>query len=171
MHNVIAIRAAPAPRLRRPFPISQQLSEKQLKKPIQPSERISLEEWIAQPIRTPKGNRPIRCGNEAETAAFHRMVRLNHALGVHYMYFEGEPRNGDLLRHKISNRCYHLQKLLFATEGRAPVAVQQEAKDAEASQPPPKVCPEIRAYFERLWGPLKNAGVTDPSWPPSTPTT
>ena len=131
------------------------MSEKQLQKPIHPSELISLKEWIAQPIRTPKGKNPIRCGDEAETAATHRMVRRNHALGVVYEYFEGKPRNGDLLCHKIGNRCYHLQKHLFATEGSAPAAVQQEARDAEASKPPAEDSPEIRAYFEQLWGPLK----------------
>ena len=44
------------------------MSEEQLPKPIHPSQQtLSLEEWIALPIRTLKGERPVRCGNAAET--------------------------------------------------------------------------------------------------------
>ena len=98
----------------------------------------------------------MRCGNAAETAAAHRKVRRGHALGVIWDYTKDEkPRDGDPLNYKIGNRFHHLQQHLFKTEGRAPAAVQQEAIDAEASKPPAEDSPEIRAYFERLWGPLK----------------
>ena len=97
----------------------------------------------------------MRSGNAAETAAPHRKVRGTHALGVIWEHTEGKPREGELLCHKIGNRFHHLQQHLFKSEGRAPAAVQQEARDAEASKPPAKDSPEIRAYFERLWGPLK----------------
>ena len=127
------------------------MSGEQLPKPIHPSQQtLSLEEWIALPIRTPKGERPVRCGNAAETAAAHRKVRRGHALGVIWDYTKDEkPRDGDPLNYKIGNRFHHLQQHLFKTEGRAPAAVQQEAIDAEASKPQPEDSPEIRAFFER----------------------
>ena len=132
------------------------MSGEQLPKPIHPSQQtLSLEEWIALPIRTPNGERPVRCGNAAETAAAHRKVRRAHALGVIREHTEGKPREGELLRHKIGNRFHHLQQHLFKTEGRSPAAVQQEAIDAEASKPPAEDSLEIHAYLERLWGPLK----------------
>ena len=98
----------------------------------------------------------MRCGNAAETAAAHRKVRRDHALGAIYGHTEDEkPRGCDLLNYKIGNRFHHLQQHLFKTEGRAPAAVQQEAIDAEASKPPAEDSVEIHAYLERLWGPLK----------------
>ena len=144
------------------------MSGEQLPKPIHPSQQtLSLEEWIALPIRTPKGERPLRCGNAAETAAAHRKVRRAHALGVIWEHTEGKPREGELLCHKIGNRFHHLQQHLFKTEGRAPAAVQQEAKDAyRASTVPAEDSPEIRAYFERIWGPLKNPSITAVPWQP-----
>ena len=87
--------------------------------------------------------------------ASHRKVRRDHALGLIYVHTEGKPREDEPLCHKIGNRFHHLQQELFTTEGRAPAAAQQEAIDAEASKPPEEDSPEIRAYFERLCGPLK----------------
>ena len=144
------------------------MSEKQLPKPVRSSQlTLSFKEWVAQPIQAPKGVRPVRCGSNAETAATHYRVRRDHALGIHYERFEGKPREGDLLGHKLGNRLYHLQQQLIATEGRPPAAVQQEARDAyRASTAPAEDSPEIRAYFERIWGPLKNPSITAVPWQP-----
>jgi len=144
------------------------LSEKQLPKPVRLSQRtLPLEEWIEQPIRAPKGDRPVRCGSDAETAAAHCRVRRDHALGVYYEQFEGKPRNDDLLSHKLGNRLYRLQQQLIATEGIPPAALQQEARDAyRASTASAEDSPEIRAYFERIWGPLSNPSITAAPWQP-----
>ena len=87
--------------------------------------------------------------------ASHRRVRRDHALGLIYQHTEGKPREVKPLCHKIGNRFNHLQQHLFKTGGRAPAVVQREAISAEASKPPAEDSPEIRAYFEQLWEPLK----------------
>ena len=96
-----------------------------------------------------------------------RKVRLDWALGIIYEYFPGRPRKDDLLSHKIGNRLYALQQRLIKSEGRVSAALQQEARDAyRASATPAEDSPEIRAYFERIWGPLKNPDVTAAPWQP-----
>ncbi|QNI53598.1 hypothetical protein SynBIOSE41_01077 [Synechococcus sp. BIOS-E4-1] len=150
------------------LPSEQQLSELQLLTSLdRPRRDPPLEEWLAQPIRTPKGQRPVRFSSDAEKAAAHCRVRRYNAQGVIFEYTEGQPRSGELLSHKLGN-CYHrLQQQLIATEGTPSAALQQEARDAyRASATPAENSPEISAYFERIWGPLKNPDVTAVAWQP-----
>ena len=126
-----------------------------------------MDDWLGLPICTPKGGLPVMFASDAEKAAAHRRVRRDHALGVIYVHTKGKPRNGEILSHKPGNRYYRLQQQLITTEGRAPAAVQQEAKDAyRASTAPAEDSPEIRAYIERIWGPLKNPSITAVPWQP-----
>ena len=97
----------------------QQLSEAQLLKPPvrqhQKRREPTLDEWLALPIRRPKGQRPIICGNAEETAAVHRKVRFDWVLGIIYEYSQGNSRKGDSLNFKAGNRYYALQQHLIAT--------------------------------------------------------
>ncbi|KZR65476.1 MULTISPECIES: hypothetical protein [Prochlorococcus] len=150
------------------LPSEQQLPELQLlNSPVRPRLEPSLEEWLALPIRTPKGQRPVLFASDSEKAAAHCKVRRDHALGVIYEHTENKPRRGDLLSHKLGNRFYRLQKQLIATEGTPSAVLQQEARDAyRASATPAEDSPEIRAYLERIWGPLKYPSISGVPWTP-----
>lgn len=132
-----------------------------------------MEEWLKKPILRGK-HRPIFRGTGEQAAAI-REVRFDWALGIIYEYFPsdryeyspGKIRNGDLLSHKYGNRLYALQQRLIKAEGRVSAALQQEARDAyRASATPAEDSPEIRAYFERKWGPLKNPDFKAVPWQP-----
>ncbi|KZR64552.1 hypothetical protein [Prochlorococcus sp. MIT 1303] len=151
------------------LPSEQQLSELQLlNTPLRPRLEPSLEEWLALPIRTPKGQRPVLFASDSEKAAAHCRVRRDHALGVIYEHTENKPRRGDLLSHKLGNRFYRLQKQLIATEGTPSAVLQQEARDAyrASATPAQEESPEIRAYLERIWGALKYPSVSEVPWTP-----
>ena len=124
-----------------------------------------MKDWLKKPI--PRGKRaPLFKGTGAQAAAI-RKVRLDTALGIIYEYLPGRPRKSDPLSFKIGNRLYALQQRLIKAEGRVSAALQQEARDAyRASSTPAEDSPEIRAYFERIWGPLKNTSITAAPWQP-----
>ena len=133
-----------------------------------------MKDWLKKPIPRKKQQRPLFCGTGKQAAAI-RKVRFDYALGiiyersprVRYEHSPGRPCNGDLLSYKINNRLYALQQRLIKAEGRVSAALQQEARDAyRASATPAENSPEISAYFERIWGPLKNPDVTAVAWQP-----
>ena len=146
------------------LPTDPQLSElQQLKLPFRFSQE--MRNWLSKPI--PRGKRAPLFKGTGDQAAAIRKVRLDWALGIIYEYSPGRPRKGDPLSHKIGNRLYALQQRLIEAEGRVSAALQQEAKDAyRASTAPAEDSPEIRAYFERIWGPLKNPSITAVPWQP-----
>ena len=147
------------------LPTDPQLSElQQLKSPVLLSD--DMVNWLSKPIPRRKDERPLFKGTGDQSAAI-RKVRLDWALGIIYEYSPGRPRKGDLLSHKIGNRLYVLQQRLIKAEGRVSAALQQEARDAyRASTTPAEDSQEIRAYFERIWGPLKNKSITAVPWQP-----
>ncbi|KZR86522.1 hypothetical protein MITS9509_01530 [Synechococcus sp. MIT S9509] len=133
-----------------------------------------MEDWLNKPIPRGKQQRPLFKGTGDQAAAI-RKVRFDYALGliyepsprVRYKHSPGRPRNGDLLSYKIGIRLYALQQRLIEAEGRVSAALQQEARDAyRASATPAENSPETSAYFERIWGPLKNPDVTAVPWQP-----
>ena len=68
---------------------------------------------------------------------------------------KGESKKGDLLNYKINGFLRALQIEILETEGWPSAELRQEAQDViNASKP--EDSPEIRAYFERIWGPIKN---------------
>ena len=79
---------------------------------------------------------------------------LKTAEGCRLDDMKGAARKGDPLNYKINGFLRALQREILETEGWPSAELRLEALDAQtASQP--KDSPEIRAYFERLWGPLK----------------
>jgi hypothetical protein len=67
---------------------------------------------------------------------------------------KGYARKGDPLNYKINSFLRALQLLILKTEGWPSAEIRQEAENA-AKATKPEDSPEIRAYFERMWGPLK----------------
>ena len=92
--------------------------------------------------------------------AAHRFVRRKTALGVLFEGCKSFSRKGDPLNFKINGFLRSLQQELLASEGWPSAALQQEACDAYPALTPQQQeesnSPEIRAYFERNWGPIKN---------------
>ena len=151
------------------LPSVQQLSETQLNRSSlrRPRRDPSLEEWLSQPIHHPKGERPVRFADESEKKAAHRKVRFNRLLGVIFEYTDKDGPRVDFLNFQIGNQLYTLQQHLIATEGRPSAVLQQEARDAYlASTPAQEESPEIRAYLERIWGPLKYPSISGVPWTP-----
>ena len=65
------------------------------------------------------------------------------------------PPKGSFLDPAINRYFVALQTELLATEGWPSPEILEAASNARASTPPQEDPPEISAYFERLWGPLK----------------
>ena len=113
----------------------------------------SLESYLSKPIpcrwvlRAPKG---------IDAVSARRSVRRNTALGILYEVMKGESQQGDPLNFKINRFLRALQQELLVFEGWPSAALQQEARDADNASKPKDDSPEIRAYFERIWGPLRN---------------
>ena len=66
----------------------------------------------------------------------------------------GYGKKGDLLDYSINKTLVALQQEILDKEGWPSAELRLEVLDAKAASQP-KDSPEIRAYFERLWGPLK----------------
>ena len=113
----------------------------------------SLESYMSKPIRC---RRVLNAPKGIDAISARRSVRRNTALGFRYEDCKGDSKKGDPLNFKINGFLRALQQELLATEGRPSAAVQQEARDADNASKPKEDSPEIRAYFERIWGPLKN---------------
>ncbi len=126
----------------------------------------SLESYLDKPIACRPTSRLV-IPKDCDAANARRFVRRKTAECCRLDDMKGAGQKGDPLNFKINGFLRALQIEILETEGWPSAKIRQEARDAlQASMP--KDSPEIRAYFERLWGPLKNAVVTDPSWPPST---
>ena len=113
----------------------------------------SLESYLSKPISC---RRVLRAPKGIDAVSARRLVRRNTALGVLYEDMKGESKKGDPLNFKINGFLRALQQELLVFEGWPSAAVQQEARDADNASKPKEDSPEIRAYFERIWGPLKN---------------
>ena len=113
----------------------------------------SLESYLSKPIpcrwvlRAPKG---------IDAVSARRLVRRNTALDVLYEDMKGASKKGDPLNFKINGFLRALQQELLFFEGWPSAALQQEVRDADNASKPKEDSPEIRAYFERIWGPIKN---------------
>ena len=69
---------------------------------------------------------------------------------------EGLRQKGELLDDSINKTFVALQQEILDREGWPSAELRQEALNAKAASQP-KDSPEIRVYFEQLWGPLKYA--------------
>ena len=139
----------------------QELSVELLRKPATAKEG-SLETYLNKQIASRKGIRPFRVPNGANAAGAHRWVRRMTAEGVLIEPLSRKRGKNDVLSLKISKYLFALQQELLATEGWPSAALQQEARDAfAASTPAQEDSPEIRAYLERIWGPLKYPSICE----------
>ncbi len=144
----------------------QELSVELLRKPATAKEG-SLETYLNKQIASRKGIRPFRVPNGANAAGAHRWVRRMTAEGVLIEPLSRKRGKNDVLSLKISKYLFALQQELLATEGWPSAALQQEARDAfAASTPAQEDSPEIRAYLERIWGPLKYPSIYEVPWTP-----
>ena len=113
----------------------------------------SLESYLDKPIACRRTSRLV-IPEDCDPANARRWVRRKTAKGCRLDDMKGAARKGDPLNYKINGFLRALQREILETEGWPSAELRQEALDAQtASQP--KDSPEIRAYFERLWGPLK----------------
>ena len=111
----------------------------------------SLESYLNKPIEC---RRLKRLRQDINREAIRRFVRLKTAKWCRLQDMRGYGKKGDLLDYSINKTLVALQQEILEKEGWPSAELRQEALDAQtASQP--KDSPEIRAYFEQLWGPLK----------------
>ena len=112
-----------------------------------------------------RGASRLNIPKDVDPVAARRWVRRQTAEGCRLNDMKGESQKGDPLNFKINGFLRALQIEILETEGWPSAELRQEALDAQtASQP--KDSPEIRAYFERIWGPLKNPSITVVPWQP-----
>ena len=109
---------------------------------------------MSKPIACRRASR-LNIPKDVDPVAARRWVRRQTAEGVLYEDMKGLSKKGDPLNYKINGFLRALQIEILETEGWPSAELRQEAQDVlKASKP--EDSPEIRAYFERIWGPLKN---------------
>ena len=114
----------------------------------------SLESYMSRPIACRRASR-LNIPKDVDPVTARRFVRRKTALGVLFEDCKGFSRKGDPLNFKINGFLRALQIEILETEGWPSAELRQEAQDViNASKP--EDSPEIRAYFERIWGPIKN---------------
>ena len=114
----------------------------------------SLESYMSEPIAC-RGASRLNIPKDVDRVAARRFVRRQTAVGCRLEDMKGESKKGDLLNYKINGFLRALQIEILETEGWPSAELRQEAQDViNASKP--EDSPEIRAYFERIWGPIKS---------------
>ena len=114
----------------------------------------SLESYMSKPIAC-RGASRLNIPKDVDPVAARRWVRRQTAEGCRLNDMKGKSQKGDPLNYKINGFRRALQIEILETEGWPSAELRQEAQDVlKASKP--EDSPEIRAYFERIWGPLKN---------------
>ena len=114
----------------------------------------SLESYMSKAITCRRSSR-LNIPKHVNPVAARRFVRRQTAVGCRLDDMKGESKKGDLLNYKINGFLRALQIEILETEGWPSAELRQEAQDVlKASKP--EDSPEIRAYFERIWGPIKN---------------
>ena len=109
---------------------------------------------MSKPIAC-RGASRLNIPKDVDPVAARRWVRRQTAEGCRLNDMKGESQKGDPLNFKINGFLRALQIEILETEGWPSAELRQEAQDVlKASKP--EDSPEIRAYFERIWGPLKN---------------